>query len=73
MENIPLELDMEKSLGDPFLLSEWLEQHKDEIKEKGKKMMFEGDQQFQVHIFKFKVKVSCIRRLLKYFQVYLVS
>ena len=48
MDKIPLELDMEKSLGDPFVLHDWIDKHREEIEKKGKKMMFEGDQQFQV-------------------------
>ena len=40
-------------MGDPFSFSEWKDQHRAEINEKGKRKMFGDDSQFQVKILHF--------------------
>lgn len=49
LDELPLELDLAKSLVDPFPLKDWIDQHREEINSKGSKKMFEGTNQFQVH------------------------
>ncbi len=48
MKELPLELDMEVTLEDPFLVNAWVKEHKKEINEKGKLKVFDRNYQFQV-------------------------
>ncbi len=48
MKELPLELDMEVTLEDPFSVNAWIEEHKKEINEKGKLKVFDKNYQFQV-------------------------
>ena len=57
-DEIPLDLDMEKSLEDPFSFSEWIDQHRAEVNEKGKRKIFGDNSQFQVKILHYSTIAS---------------
>ena len=46
MKELPLELDMEVTLEDPFSVNAWIEEHKKEINEKGKLKVFDKNYQY---------------------------
>ncbi|XP_046849038.1 3-hydroxyanthranilate 3,4-dioxygenase-like isoform X2 [Xenia sp. Carnegie-2017] len=52
----PFQLDKTTELASPFLLQKWVDENKDEIREKGYKVMFQTKQTMIFHRLEFMVK-----------------